>query len=233
MQIQRSRVGSFFPYYYKNMDQMPFPNLENSLIEIQNARINTAGAYVRINGYYLFAIGTKLHRGCIPIIRPGGHREEHETGWQCATRELYEEARLQIKPLLPQTTYFSEWDQIDAEPQEIQWQCKTDQEPVPILVLAYRNESSIHLSLMYLAHANGLPQPSSEVKGLLLLKEEEIDHLCQEPVTLKQYLVKGGKAILNYEFDTSLVLEPFPQLRLLSRILSVQSENKRQISSSR
>lgn len=197
------------------------------MIDIQNARIHTAGAYVCINGLYLFAIGIQPHKGHIPIVRLGGHREEHETGWKCAVREVYEEANLQIKPLTPQTTYLSDWDHIKTELQEIQWQHKIEGEPAPILVVTYRREDKISLSLMYLAHAEGLPTPSAEVKGILLLGKENIHHLCQEPLTLEQYLSSGGKAILNDEFDTRLVLEPFAQLRLLSRILSIQSENRR------
>ena len=69
------------------------------MFDIQGARINTAGAYVLINGLYLFTIGIKLHNGQIPVIRLGGHREENETGWQCAEREVFEEANLQIEPL--------------------------------------------------------------------------------------------------------------------------------------
>ncbi len=194
------------------------------MIDIQHARVNTAGAYVCLDGLYLFAIGIRLHNGHIPIVRLGGHREEHETGWQCAAREVCEEANLQIRPLAPLTTYLSDWDHIETKPQEIRWQHETEGEPIPILVVTYRREDQISLSLMYLAHAEGLPRPSSEVKGLLLLEKEEIHHLCQEPLTLEQYLSRGGKAILNGEFDPGLVLEPFAQLRLLSRILSIPSE---------
>jgi len=194
------------------------------VIDIQHARVNTAGAYVCLDGLYLFAIGIRLHNGHIPIVRLGGHREEHETGWQCAAREVYEETQLQIRPLTPLTTYLSDWDHIETELEEIRWQHETEGEPIPILVVTYRREDQISLSLMYLAHAEGLPRPSSEVKGLLLLEKEEIHHLCQEPLTLEQYLSRGGKAILNGEFDPGLVLEPFAQLRLLSRILSIPSE---------
>ena len=80
------------------------------------------------------------------------------------------------------------------------------------------------LLLMYLTHAEGVPTPSSEVKGLLLLTETEIHRLCQEPIALKQYIDCGGKVILKDSFDMSLVLEPFAQLRLLSRILSALPE---------
>lgn len=196
------------------------------MIDFQNARINTAGAYVCIDGYYLFAIGIRPYNGHIPIVRLGGHREGHETGWQCAVREVYEEANLHIRPLGLQMTYAADWDHIEKALQEIQWQICIEQEPGPILVVTYHRENSMHLSLMYLTQAEGLPKPSSEVKGLLLLTEEEIHLLCREPVTLEQYLRRGGRAILNAEFDAGRVLEPFVQLRLLSKILRLKSENK-------
>jgi 8-oxo-dGTP pyrophosphatase MutT (NUDIX family) len=196
------------------------------LIDFQNTRINTAGAYVCIDDYYLFAIGIQLHNGHIPIFRLGGHREEHETGWQCAVREVYEETHLKIEPLRPPTTYISDCDHIDKDLQEIKWQHKLEPEPIPFLVVAYKREDSGHLSLMYLAEADGHPRPSSEVKGLLLLTSKEIYGLCEESLTLEQYLDRGGRAIFNHKFDTSLVLEPFAQLRLLSKILSIQSRIK-------
>ena len=190
----------------------------------QGARINTAGAYVIINGLYLFTIGIKLHNGHIPVVRLGGHREENETGWQCAVREVLEEANLRIEPILPQTTYLCDWDNLDAELSIIPWQHNNAQEPIPCLVVTYSREEVITVSLMYFARATGVPMPSSEVKGLLLLDEAEIHRICQGPTTLAQYLNNGGKAILSDEFNTCLMLEPFAQLRLLSKILSVQSE---------
>ena len=195
------------------------------MFDIQSARINTAGAYVRINELYLFTIGINQHNGQIPVVRLGGHREENETGWQCAEREVFEEANLQIEPIPPQNTYFIDWNNIEAEPSIIQWQ-QTDQEPAPFLVIAYHRDEKVTLSLMYLAHAKGIPSPSSEVKGLLLLEEEEIYRLCQEPVTLEKFLNNGGKAMLKDDFDTSRVLEPFAQLRLLAKILSMSEKSE-------
>ena len=196
------------------------------MLDIQNVRINTAGAYVLIEGYYLFAMGIQPHNGHIPIVRLGGHREGHETGWQCAVREVYEEASLHIKPLALQMTYAADWDHTEEELREVPWQNTIEEEPCPILVVTYHRENSMHLSLMYLTQAEGLPHPSSEVKGLLLLTEEEIHLLCRASVTLEQYLSRGGRAILNAEFDPGRVLEPFVQLRLLSKILRLRSENK-------
>ena len=195
-------------------------------MDIQIARVNTAGAYVCVNGYYLFAIGIQPYKGRIPIVRLGGHRKAHETGWQCAAREVYEETSLRIKPLLPQTTYLADWDQLESDLQEIRWQPKSEQESAPILVLTYLGENMTSLSLMYLAHAEGVPKPSSEVKGLILLEKDEIHHLRRDSMTLEEYLRNGGRAILKEEFEARLLLEPFAQLRLLSKILSVQSDIK-------
>lgn len=190
---------------------------------IQHARVHTAGAYVCIQGRYAFAIGAQPHNGHIPVIRLGGHREEHETGWQCAVREVYEEAHLHIKPLAPPTTFLlPDGDHIEAELEEIRWQHEADQEQIPILVVAYHREGQNLLSLMYLARADELPVPSAEIKGLLLLEREDVHRLCRERLTLEQYLSGGGLALLNHEFDTSLILEPFTQLICLSRIWSVQ-----------
>jgi hypothetical protein len=98
-------------------------------IDIANASITTVGAYVTVDGLYPFAIGSRLHNGQIPVVRLGGHREEHETGWQCAVREVQEEANLQINPLVPQATYLSDWDHIEAELQGIQWRNNLEHEP--------------------------------------------------------------------------------------------------------
>ena len=193
------------------------------MIDIQNARVNTAGAYVTLDGMYIFAIGSKLHNNQIPVIRLGGHCEESETGWQCAEREALEEANLKIKPILPQATYIFDWENLEKEPHYIEWRHENEQEHVPCLVIAYHREGNTTLSLMYFAYTNQTPSPSSEVKGLLLLQEDEIHRLCKEPTTLKQYLDGGGKAIMTDKFDTSLFLEPFAQLRLLSKLLNLRT----------
>lgn len=190
------------------------------MIEIHNARINTAGAYVRVNGLYPFALGSRPHNGRIPVIRLGGHREEHETGWQCAAREAREEANLHIEPLVPRATYLADGERIEAGVEKIQWRHATDQAPVPLLVVAYRREGGVLLSLMYLAQADGPLTPSSEIKGLLLLKVRDIHRMCREPMTLSEYMNTGGQAILSAEFDASLALLPFAQLGLLSMILN-------------
>jgi hypothetical protein len=192
------------------------------MIDLQHARINTAGAYVCVQGLYAFALGSHPRQGRIPVIRLGGHREEGESGWQCAQREVYEEAGLSIQPLIPTATYFADYDRIDAGLQEVQWERVDDQEAIPCLVVGHSRPGQEWLSLMYLAQAEQLPRPCSEVHGLLLLDPPGVHWLCQAKRTLEQYLQAGGRAILAGEFDRSLELEPFVQLRLLSKILEAQ-----------
>ncbi len=185
-------------------------------------RIYTAGAYVRVGEFYPFAIGIRPHNGNIPVVRLGGHREGKETGWQCAQREVYEETGLCIRPLATATTYVVDWEHLDDPFTEIHWERVPGQEPAPVLVVAYHKPDGISLSLMYLAQADGLPTPSSEIKGLVLLDRATIDRLCRESLTLAQYLASGGQAILKGKFDRRMVLEPFAQLRLLARMFACQ-----------
>jgi hypothetical protein len=49
------------------------------VFDIQEARINTAGAYVCIDGLYPFVMGWRPKDGRIAVIRLGGHREEGES----------------------------------------------------------------------------------------------------------------------------------------------------------
>jgi hypothetical protein len=83
---------------------------------------------------------------------------------------------------------------------------------------------------MYLASTKGSPTPSSEVKGLLFLNRNNIHQLCSESMTLEQYLDRGGKAMLNADFDVKLILEPFAQLRLIDKILNRQPEISKHLS---
>jgi ADP-ribose pyrophosphatase YjhB (NUDIX family) len=182
-------------------------------------RINTAGAFVITHGLYPFVLGEITHEGQTPIIRLGGHLQGQETAWQCAEREVYEEAALRIRPLIPETTYWVDGDQSEPVLRDAHWRHKPNQAANPILVVAYRREHQTLLSLMYLAEADELPTPSKGVKGLLLLNARDVQRLCAQPMTLEEYLQSGGHAILRAEFDRSLILEPFIQLRLLARIL--------------
>ena len=190
------------------------------MLDFKDEQIKTAGAYVLLNGQFLFTLGWIPHNGNYPVVRLGGHREANETGWECAAREVAEEAGIQIRPVLPDRTYLVLADNPDLTPKEIPWPQEIPGEVNPYLVAAYDIETEPRLSLMYLAESNETPAPCTEVKGLLFLDEQNIQQICHEKITLGEYLKAGGRAIFSEPFDEERCLEPFIQLRILSRLLN-------------
>jgi hypothetical protein len=211
---------------------------EMIMVDFKNAHLKSAGAYVTIDGRYAFTIGWKLHHGNIPVVRLGGHANEGETGWECAVREVEEEAGIHIRPVEAGKTYLvlPEMPEFELRPeieiQEVAWDPdggpeggpEGDGAPNPFLVVAAQpggtaGGSRPVLSLMYLAESDEMPAPSAEVKGILLLDGESIREICESPVTLDEYLKRGGRAIFSGEFDRTRRLEPFLQLRILAQML--------------
>ena len=119
----------------------------------------------------------------------------------------------------PTATYLANGDDTEPQPQKIIWAGEGHKECIPFLAVQYFRENQPILSLMYLAETGESPRPSSEVKGLLLMRERDIHQICEEQITLKQYLDEGGQAILDGPFDNNLLLYPFLQVRLLSWLL--------------
>jgi hypothetical protein len=196
--------------------------IEVSLLDFTGSVLKTAGAYVKIGGLFPFAIGWQLHQGNIPVVRLGGHVTGQETGWECALREVKEEANLQISLINPEKTYFFPAEIQDADLQEVQWEQINLPGPKPLLMVGYRTDLDLSLSLMYLAETDENPTPSAEVKGILLLDPDSIIRICVSSITLDQYLKQGGKAIFAEKFDQNRTLEPFLQLRILSYLMKAQ-----------
>jgi len=57
-----------------------------------------------------------------------------------------------------------------------------------------------------------------------LLSPENVRLLCREKISLSDYQKLGGVYIRKTELDMSLTLEPFPQLRFLSRLLNEETK---------
>ncbi|HEX5415402.1 MAG TPA: NUDIX domain-containing protein, partial [Chloroflexota bacterium] len=131
--------------------------------------IVTAGAYVLVDGLLAFVVGAKPNGNRLAIVRLGGYREQDETGWECAAREVHEEASLEIRPMVPPATYWLAPPH-DAVAME---RCPTlaaPDDPVAPVFIAWRLEEGVRkLSVMYLAIAQGVPVPSNEVRALILL----------------------------------------------------------------
>lgn len=189
-------------------------SLTQMMIRLED-RVTTAGAYVYCDGHFLFQVGPTTEGDRLGVVRLGGHTENDETALETAKREVFEESSIRITPYPAPETYFQEtWD---TQPQQV----NTNDEISPILVKGRKRGP---LSVMYLAHSNTNPEPSSETAGILLLTPKDIERICHNYVSLKEFLQIGGKAILKKEMDQNLTLTPFPQLLFLAKLLTEKLE---------
>ena len=171
--------------------------------------LRTASAWVLAGEYFPFMVGPDRTGEQLGVVRLGGHIQSGETPWQCAVREVKEEAGLDIQPLPPPATYRLRQETLST----VLW---TDPDVVqPILIGDH--------SQYYLARAEGSPSPGAEARGLLLLSHDDVLDLACRHMTLGEYLDSGRRAIFRENLDplpTGAPLRPMgPQL--LAKILHI------------
>lgn len=175
-----------------------------------NRDVRTSGAYVLYNNLFIFQVGPTRKGDTLGVVRLGGHKDNNETAVETAKREVKEEAAIDITILSSPSTYYKEnWN---AQSKKI----KVENEVAPILIIDSPYET---LSIMYIAHSENEPNPSSETNGLLLLSVSDIRLICSKEITLNDYIKQGGMAILKEKVDKELILQPFPQLLFLAELL--------------
>ncbi|MET3695854.1 hypothetical protein SAMN05877753_102617 [Bacillus oleivorans] len=161
-------------------------------------------------GLFPFQVGPAQEGNKLGVVLLGGHKDPNETPLETAIREVYEEAAMNKTPIhSPITFYKASWDH-RAIPVTL------EEKTSPLLL---KENLDLSLSVMYLAHSKNESSPSSETCGLLLLKPEEICLLCKEKITLNDYIKQNGVAILKRSINKGLVLEPFPHLKFLAKLL--------------
>lgn len=179
--------------------------------------IVTAGLFVHTGGLFPFQAGPDKSGQVLGVVRLGGHREEGETGWECASREAWEEASIRVTPVAPPATYWLE----DGDNEQLYAGMWQEDEIAPVLVTQRANGD---ITPIYLAVSNDQPVPASETKALLLLSPEEIQRIVTAPITLRQYLEAGGNAVWKEQLPLDMILQPFPHLRLLHVLLRIHPE---------
>jgi 8-oxo-dGTP pyrophosphatase MutT (NUDIX family) len=164
-------------------------------------------------------VGPTKTRDRLGVVRLGGHREVGESSWQCAYREVREEASVRIQPIQPPVTYWSSVGEVDSSIEPGSWPLEVGaQPPIRPLLVRRRVEVDGLLSVMYLAWTDDTPAPAAEATGLLLLTRVDVARLARETMTLRQYLHLGGRALLRDELPLDLPLQPFAQLQWLDII---------------
>ena len=180
-----------------------------------NQNVNTSGAYVLYQGFFIFQVGPTKDADQLGVVRLGGHKEFQETALETAKREVFEEASIKITPInSPITYHINEWGN---QPSKI----RLDEEIAPILIKGDEQES---LSIMYLSYTENEPIPSAETNGLLLLTPEDIHYICNNKITLNDFIQQNGLAKLKGNINRDLFLTPFPQLKFLSTLLKENSD---------
>jgi 8-oxo-dGTP pyrophosphatase MutT (NUDIX family) len=188
-------------------------------------RVVTAGAYVIAGDRFVFMFG--LPSGAtdrLGVVRLGGHREAGETAWQCAAREVLEEASVTLRPLAPPTTY---WVGPPHDPDALTagaWASEVSvapEEPAPLLVAWSEEAGERRLSANYLARTEDTPVPAAEAQGLLLLRARDVQRVAHKTLTLNELLRDGGQAVLRADLDPYLPLAPLLQLRALAYMLDL------------
>ncbi len=170
-----------------------------------------AGACVRIGDRFVFMFGPHPSGNYLGVVRLGGHREGDETPWECAAREVLEEATMHIRPVRVGTTYVV----TDGALTEVDW---APDEVRPLMVTPFGDG----VTVLYLAESEETPAPDAETKGLLMPTLAELRHMISSPVTLEQYLNEGGQAMIRVPMERGMRLECSYQLRLLAELLTLR-----------
>ena len=183
----------------------------------------TAGAFVGVGqGRFVFATGPRRQGDALGIVRLGGHVEDGETPWECAARELGEEACLRaVERLEPPRTYRQpfgggQWGPLEG----MHWERARG--PAPLVL----KSGPQALSVLYLARTGEAPVPASEIRALIFLTPAEIRTLIQEAHSLERFLENGGKVRFNprHAFDRALPLRPSSDLAAFVQIAAEHPE---------
>ena len=167
---------------------------------------------------FVFAFGPTPDGSRLAVVRLGGHIMDDESWIQCVTREISEEADIIPELINPVSTYWHESGSAHDNLVQVDLNGKSGS-AATFLVTSTKRNYERRAALTYLAVARENPQPFAETVGIIFLGHSQVLNLCANPVSLDEFLSQGGRMMLRGSVDSSLVLTPFLQLRLLPELL--------------
>jgi 8-oxo-dGTP pyrophosphatase MutT (NUDIX family) len=185
--------------------------------------ITTAGVLLFRKPWFVFQIGPTPDHARIAFVRLGGHLQNQETPFQCACREVMEEAQVRIDYCQPSFTYFTEVSEQPDFFHRTLW--PTSYNPYkPILVACKKDDPHPGYSITYLAETEESPAPSGEAVGLILLELSSISLLDEKDVTLSRLISSGAQVLERQSLDRKAPIYPHLQVRfLISHLKEISS----------
>lgn len=179
--------------------------------------LKTVGAYILYENTFAFVIGPDKSGEKLGIMRLGGHIEANESPLQALEREILEEGSIKVNLInSPSTYYKTNWS--DNYYYEINNNLNWDIKP---LVIRGDHSSS---TAVFLSYAKEEPKPSSEVYGIIFLKENDIKEICSRKLHLRDFIASGGKLIQQKEINYDMEMYAGVHLEFLYRLIEDGNE---------
>lgn len=173
--------------------------------------MKTVGAIAIYDGRLAFMVGPNKAGNELGIVRFGGHIEEGEYYLDALQRELMEEISISGNIIDSVKTYhIRNWD--DKVDIEIEFDGGS---PRPFFVKG----DEIITTAVFIVELREKPIPSSETHGIIYLNKEQIVDICNNKMTLNDFIKGSGIVDMQKKVNYNLQLKAGIHLQLIYDML--------------
>lgn len=179
--------------------------------------LETVGSFIVYKDTFAFVIGPDQTGERLGVMRLGGHIEGNESYLQALKREIKEEGSIGVKFISsPNTFYKRNWN--DDNYSEVTDDIDLDIKP--LIIVGDKTRSTA----VFLSYAEEEPKPSSEIYGIIFLKENEIKRICSEKLKLKDLLEGGVRLIEQKNIDYDMEVYAGVHLTFLNKLMEDKND---------